>query len=132
MRKCGKNCTACPYIREVKSININKSEWKINQNLDCNISNCVYLIECKKENCNMKYVGETERILKFRLADHRGYINNLDESQATGNHFNSAGHSLSDLSILILEKVKSSDDMYCTEKNGRSILYVNLILITKG
>jgi hypothetical protein len=67
MRKCGKNCTACPYIREVKSININKSEWKINQNLDCNISNCVYLIECKKENCNMKYVGETKRILKIQF-----------------------------------------------------------------
>ena len=26
MRKCGNNCTACPFIREVKSININRSE----------------------------------------------------------------------------------------------------------
>ena len=110
------NCTAFPYIREVKSLNINRNEWKINQSLDCNISNCVYLIECKKERCNMKYVGETKRILKFRLADHRGYVNNLDESQATGKHFNSPGHSLSDLTILILEKVRSSDDMYRKER----------------
>ena len=116
MRKCGNNCTACPYIREVKSLNINRNEWKINQSLDCNISNCVYLIECKKERCNMKYVGETKRILKFRLADHRGYVNNLDESQATGKHFNSPGHSLSDLTIVILEKVRSSDDMYRKER----------------
>ena len=114
MRKCGKNCTACPYIREVKSLNINNTEWKINQSLDCNISNCVYLIQCKK--CNMKYVGETKRILKFRLADHRGYVNNLDETQATGKHFNSPGHSLSDLSIVILEKVRSSDDLYRKER----------------
>jgi hypothetical protein len=116
MRKCGKNCTACPYIKEVKSLNINRSAWKINQNLDCNISNCVYLIECKKEKCNMKYVGETKRILKFRLADHRGYINNFDETQATGKHFTSPGHSLADLSIVILEKVRSSDDMYRKER----------------
>ena len=35
---------------------------------------------------------------KFCLADHRGYINNQDETQATGKHFNSPGHSLADLS----------------------------------
>jgi hypothetical protein len=84
--------------------------------LRCNISNCVYLIECKKEKCNMKYVGETKRILKFRLADRRGYVNNFDESEATGKHFNSPGHSLSDLSIVIVEKVRSSDDMYRKER----------------
>jgi hypothetical protein len=64
----------------------------------------------------MKYVGETKRILKFRLADQRGYINNLDESLATGKHVNSPGHSLSVLSIVILEKVRSSDDMYRKER----------------
>ena len=72
MKKCGKNCSACPYIKEVKSLKINQNEWKINQSLDCEISNCIYLIECKKHDCNMKYVGETKRILKFRLAEHRG------------------------------------------------------------
>ena len=93
MNKCGQNCTACPYIREVKSLKINKKEWKINQSLDCNIFNCIYLIECRKDNCNMKYVGETKRIMKYRFAEHRGYVNNGDEIQATGEHFNSAGQS---------------------------------------
>ena len=63
----------------------------------------------------MNYVGETKRMLKFRLADHRGYINNQDETQATGKHFNSPGHSLADLSITVLEKVKKSDDLYIKE-----------------
>ena len=31
----------------------------------------IYLIECKKDNCDMKYVGETKRILKFCLADQK-------------------------------------------------------------
>ena len=116
MKKCGKNCTACPYIREVKSLRMNGKDWKINQNLNCNTYNCVYMIECKKDNCKLKYVGETKRILKFRLADHRGYINNQDYTTATGEHFNSPGHSLSDLSITILERVKTKDDLYRRER----------------
>ena len=49
----------------------------------------------------MKYVGETKRLFNFRLADHMGYINNQDETQATGKHFNSQGHSLADLSVTV-------------------------------
>ena len=115
MQKCRKNCTACPYIREVKSLKINQTEWKINQSLDCEVSNCIYLIECRKNNCNMKYVGETKRIIKFRFAEHRGYVNNNDDT-ATGEHFNMPGHSLSDMTLTVLEKVRSSDDMYRKER----------------
>ena len=68
-----------------------------------------------KEHCNMKYVGETKRILKFRLAEHRGYVNNNVDT-ATGEHFNLPGHTLSDLRITILEKVRSNDDMYRKER----------------
>ena len=64
----------------------------------------------------MRYVGETRRILKFRLAEHRGYVSNEDISMATGEHFNSPGHSLSDLSIVVLEKVRSTDDLYRKER----------------
>ena len=64
----------------------------------------------------MKYIGETKRILKFRLADHRGYINNHDYTKATGEHFNSPGYSLSDLSITVLEKVRQKDDLYRIER----------------
>ena len=74
MRKCGANCTACPYIKEVKSLKMKDIEWKINQSLDCTISNCIYMIQCTKHNCNMRYIGETKRIMKFRLAEHRGYV----------------------------------------------------------
>ena len=115
MKNCGKNCTACPYVREVKSLKINDNEWKINQNLNCDVSNCIYLIECKQDYCNMKYVGETKRILKFRFAEHRGYVNNNDDT-ATGEHFNMPGHSLSDMTVTVLEKVKTSDDMYRKER----------------
>ena len=71
------------------------------------------MIECRKDNCSMRYIGETKRIVKFCLADHRGYVNNGDDT-ATGEHFNL--HTLSDLSITILEQVKKKDDLYRKER----------------
>ena len=81
-----------------------------------------YLIECK--HCNMKYVGETKRILKFRFAEHRGYVNNNDDT-ATGEHFNMPGHSLSDMTVTVLEKVKTNDDMYRKEHESYFIRKFN-------
>ena len=86
---------------EVKSLKMNNEEWQINQSLNCETSNCVYMIECRKDSCRMRYIGETKRIMKFRLAEHRGYISNNDDTP-TGEHFNSPGHSISDLSMTIL------------------------------
>ena len=51
--------------------------------------------------------------MKFRLTEHRGYISNDDD---TGKYFNSPGHSISDLSITILEKVKRKGEMYRKER----------------
>ena len=61
---------------------------------------------CKK-NCKQVYIGETKRILKFCLADHRGYVLNNNKATATGLHFNLPGHSLEDLSITVIEQVKT-------------------------
>ena len=63
----------------------------------------------------MKYVGETKQILKFRLAEHRGYVNSYDDT-ATGEHFKLPGHSLAEMTVTILEKVRSSDDLYRKER----------------
>jgi hypothetical protein len=73
------------------------------------------MIECKKDECRLKYIGEAKRMMKFRLTHHRGYIGNEDDT-ATGKHFNSPGHSISDLSIPILEKVKRKGEIYRKER----------------
>ena len=39
-------------------------------------------LECKM--CYQRYIGTSGRKLKFRLADHRGYITNQVVSKATG------------------------------------------------
>ena len=113
MTKCGTGCTACPFIMEGKSIQFNKNEdWKINKPVNCNSYNVVYLIECSKSECKMRYIGETKRMLGSRLADHWGYIKNQDTDKVTGAHFNLPGHDLSNLKITVLEIPKKMDDQY--------------------
>ena len=116
MIKCGKECHACPYIKEGKIISNEHVTWKLKDQFTCKTSNIVYLIECNKDNCNEKYIGETERELKQRLGDHKGYINSFNLKQPTGKHFNQKGHSLSNMKITVLEKVKKKDTQYRKER----------------
>ena len=104
------------YIMEGRNIKINKNQiWKINKKVSCLSYNVIYLIECQKENCKKRYIGETKRWLRKRLADHRGNVRDgLDT--ATGAHFNSTGHSLSNMKITILEQVRKQDDLYRKER----------------
>ena len=64
----------------------------------------------------MRYIGETERQLRERLNDHKKYIKSIIPTQSTGEHFNSSGHSLHNITITILEKVKSQDKNYRLER----------------
>ena len=119
MKKCHKvYCRICPFISETKKIKIDtKSEWHINKPLDCNARNVVYLIQCTKENCTEpRYIGETKRHLRHRLAEHLGYIANNMANMATGAHFTQPGHSANNLKITVIEKVKKESDQYRKER----------------
>ena len=71
------------------------------------------MLECKK--CGKRYIGETGRMMKARLSDHRGYIHNQVIGVTTGGHFNQPGHSLADMKFIILEQVKKEDESYRKE-----------------
>ena len=126
MFRCKKQCTACTYIKEGSTIKQKKSTWKINKHLNCESRNIVYLIECKKGKCitkNCWYIWESKRPLKYRLADHRGYV--LNKTQATGAHFSLTGHSLGDLSVTIIEQVRQKDTVYRKEREKCHIRKLN-------
>ena len=115
--KCTKSCTACPFMKTTKEVKLNKNEnWFINKRLNCETYNCIYLIECQKENCKAKYIGQTKRQFKYRLANHRGYVKNQVLSTPIGQHFNLPGHCLADLKSIILEQVKYNDEGYRLER----------------
>ena len=67
------------------------------------------MIECNKNKCKLRYIGESKRAIKHRLADYRGYIVNNHADKATGAHFNSPEHSLANMTCTILEPVKYND-----------------------
>ena len=128
MTKCNiQDCTACPFIKEGKEVKINGVSWRINKQLNCKTYNIVYAIICKKDNCKEVYIGETKHMLKFRLAQHRGYVQNKDNSKATGQHFNMPGHSLADLMVTIIEQVKKSDTLYRKEREEYHIRSFNTL-----
>ena len=116
MKKCGQNCSSCPYIKEGKSFNINNSTWNINKQLDCNTFNLVYAIFCMKENCKEVYIGETKRMLHTRVAEHRGYVSKGETNQPTGAHFTKPGHSLADLRVTVIEHTRGRSSEYRKER----------------
>ena len=116
MKKCQKDCPICPFISEGKDVSINNSSWKIGKHVNCETSNIIYAIQCTKENCQLAYIGETKRQLKYRIADHKSYIKSENIEQATGEHFNLPGHSISNMKVTIVERVKKNDDQYRKER----------------
>ena len=55
-------------------------------------------------------------MLKFRLADHRGYVLNSRTDKSTGNPFNRPGHSLADLRVAAIEHNKGRNSEYRKER----------------
>ena len=102
-----------------------KETWIINRKVNCDTCNCVYLIHCEK--CGKNYIGESGRLLKNRLSDHKGYITNHVLNVSTGDHFNLPGHSLANVQITILEQVKKNDTMYRKEREKYFINKFNTI-----
>ena len=87
--------------------------------MNCNSNNIIYLIECNKENCtNSRYVGETKRNIRNRFGEHRGYVTNNHINQATGAHYDLPGHSVENMKVKILEKVKIFSDSYIEKKES--------------
>ena len=73
----------------------------------------------------MQYVGESERSLKERFNEHRGYVTNRHLSKSAGYHFNLPGHKVSDMRVAIIKKVHSSDssDPFLGQKTERGAVY---------
>ena len=123
MKKCTKPCQLCPFVKEGRIIEGNNVKWKINKPVTCDTANVVYLIECDK--CQMQYVGETERPLKHRIGEHKTYVRRNKLNEPTGEHFNRPGHSLENLKITILEKMKNENKCYRKERESYLIRKFN-------
>ena len=63
--------------------------------IDCSTRKIMYLLGCRK--FPRQYIGETERSLRERFSEHKGYVNTRNMTKSTGIHLNEKGHSISDM-----------------------------------
>ena len=124
MKKCY-NCGICPYVKEGNSVKATSNNYKIdiNTNVNCSSKNIIYLLGCKK--CSQQYIGESERTLRERFAEHKGYVSTRNFSKTTGMHFNEKGHSVSDMTITIVEKLFNQNPLFRKEREKMYIQKFN-------
>ena len=120
MKKC-RNCPICPFVVEGKTVKSTATNAvvEINSAVNCQTSNIIYCITCKK--CSDQYIGTSERTLQKRFSEHRDYVKNEHLNKATGWHFNKKGHSVADMNVTIVEKVHSLDEALRLEREKKFI-----------
>ena len=121
MKKCLK-CSVCPFVTVGKTVKSTSNNMRIdiNTGVNCLSSNVVYLIGCKK--CTQQYIGETDRSVKERFLEHKSYVTSRLMNKATGSHFNEPGHSVSDMTLTILEKIFNQNPLY---RKQREKMWIN-------
>ena len=59
--------------------------------------------------------------------DHAGYVRHKEVEKSTGHHYNMPGHSLSDMTISVLEQIKQDDPMYRKRRESYHIAQFDLV-----
>ena len=112
--KCGKNCVACPILKEGTTFHSTntKKTYPIRQNLHCNSEFIVYLGTCKK--CSGQYVGKTTRKFRLRHSGHKQEIKM--QYGGLGHHFGGEkGCGYKNVSIQIIDQVECGNHMALSE-----------------
>ena len=126
MHRCKTNCKICPYVNTCKLVKATHTDKivPLSKEYNCQTKNIVYLIQCLK--CRDQYIGESQFTLEHRFNQHIGYVQNHDQRQATGRHFNLDGHLLSDMTITVLEKMNTEDSNYRKRRESHYMQQFNL------
>ena len=71
------------------------------------------MTECHK--CGLQYIGQTFRRFGTRMREHRNDIINGKDT-ANGEHYNTKGHKLSDLRVMVIERVVPNEGAFLLER----------------
>lgn len=96
----------------------NNNKYYLYDFFNCNSKDVIYYITCRK--CNASYIGQTARMLKERLNNHRSDIK-LKRHTTIAIHFNEPRHSFKDLVILAISDLSAYNQL---ERNKIELAYM--------
>ena len=120
---CGTiRCKTCPILKTTNVIcsKVTGERFNIKLHATCKTSNIVYLIECRR--CGHQYVGESGQPLHMRMNGHRYDISHRKTKESpVAAHFTSTGHSESDLSVCVIDRLWTDDVIRRKNRESRWI-----------
>jgi hypothetical protein len=113
-KPCNKPCSICPYVLQSKEFisTYTREKFTMTGSYTCSTRGVIYLTTCSK--CLQQYVGQTGRRLLDRMKEHLNSI--CLQKEATGTHYNSAGHNSSHFQVQVIEKVSPNTPNYRLER----------------
>ena len=109
--KCSRKCDLCRnYLVQSNAFTSfrTKKKYFINQQLNCQSKNVVYLISCNK--CSLQYIGSTSNEFKVRFRNHKSAMLTKKKTCEVAIHFNEISHQLSDFSFICLESIHNTEN----------------------
>lgn len=104
----GRLCHTCKFIApNIAKLKGPSGTVNISQSFTCKSHNLIYAIICKK--CGKLYIGETKNQLSVRFSAHLRSIKKQDNIPVA-NHFNNNGHSLDDLTVIVVLSTSGNSD----------------------
>ena len=126
-----RNCHTCQHIqdqtRTVTFYNTNKT-FDIRQSLNCNSTNLIYLLQCRRclrnKKTDYQYIEQTGRRIRDRLNGHRReIINRRSDTSGVAEHFCKPGHSVHDLQLLPLLQIHDTRE---SVRRGKEAYFIGL------
>ena len=128
----------CPYtglqpgqVKESILISHSGEKIDIKTPIDCQTSNVIYELHCKKD--SLPYIGETSKTAETRFVGHLNTILqdcHSNTNTPVGQHFRSAGHSHTDIEVTPIEKITSRN--HFVRKAREAFLIDKHQLLTSG
>ena len=118
---CGRpRCKTCSTLLTTNTFTSKTTgrSYQMKCSATCKSSNVIYLIQCRK--CGCQYVGETEQALNERMNSHRTDIRHKAD-KPVAIHFNTPGHTLEDLQVMVIEKLWRNDSVFRKIRENRWI-----------
>ena len=125
--KCNDNrCFTCPFTENTESVTCTNTSiaYQIKQHITCKSYNVIYLITCKR--CQKQYIGKTNNPLHIRFTGTRSQIK-TKKNDPVARHFNSNGHSISDVHITPFDLLPFADSHTLLNKETYWIKVFNVV-----